>query len=361
MIIFRYLAKELYSHLLAITMILFAIFITNKFMLYLKQVAKGHITLTVVGKLILLQIPLLLGFLLPLALFLGILLVFARLYMDHEMTVLSACGVSHYHLLRMVLTVSFLVFFFVAGLMLWFEPLMESYRERVFDYAIAEATIGKIIPQQFEYFGDSRVFYAENINRQKKMMDNVFFATKGKLNSNGVHNWDVTIAKVAQEQTRKTGDQFLVFNNGARYLGTPGLADFETVHFDQYGIRPQLEEGHLKVWPKSASTLELWNIRETNRSAAAELQWRIAMPISVLILSLLAFPLSRVNPRQGKFTLLLPAVLLYMVYGDLLFLGRAWIKKGHVSPELGLWWVHGLMVLIVIVVFFYRHWQQRKG
>jgi lipopolysaccharide export system permease protein len=360
-IIFRYLARELYSHLLAITLILFAIFITNQFMLYLKDVAKGQITLIVVGKLILLQIPLLLGFLLPLALFLSILLVFGRLYVDHEMTVFSACGLSQNKLLVMVINIAMVVFLVVSGLMLWFEPIMQSYREKVFDYAIAEATVAKIIPQQFEYFGANRVFYAQTISRQQHSMNDVFFATEGKANPDGTHAWDMTIAKQAAEKHSLAGDQFLVFNDGHRYLGTPGQADFEVASFKEYGLKPALNRGTLKVWPKDVPTLELWKIRHEKSAAAAELQWRIAMPISVLILTLLAFPLSRVNPRLGKFTNLLPAILLYVVYSDLLFLGKAWIKRDHLDPMVGLWWIHGLMFGIVIIIFSFRFWRQRRG
>lgn len=361
-IIFRYLARELYSHLLAITLILFAIFITNQFMLYLKDVAKGQITLVVVGKLILLQIPLLLGFLLPLAFFLSILMAFGRLYVDHEMTILAACGMSQNRLLTMVMSIGLIVFLLVSGLMLWFEPIMQAYREKVFDYAIAEATVNKIIPQQFEYFGNNRVFYAQAISRQAHQMSDVFFATQGDKNPDGTHVWDVTIAKQAKEDNNVVkGDQFLVFNDGRRYLGTPGHRDFEVAQFKEYGLKPKLDRGTLHVWPKDVPTMELWKIRNTKPAAAAELQWRIAMPISVLILTLIGFPLSRVNPRLGKFTKLLPAIVLYMVYSDLLFLGKAWIKKGHLDPLVGLWWIHGLMVLVIIAIFSFRFVRQKRG
>ena len=80
----------------------------------------------------------------------------------------------------------------------------------------------------------------------------------------------------------------------------------------------------------------------------------MAMPVSVLVLALLAFPLSRVNPRRGKFSQLLPAILLYILYGNLLFLGRAWVRKGILSFDVGMWWVHGLMLLIAIGLLIYN-------
>ena len=74
------------------------------------------------------------------------------------------------------------------------------------------------------------------------------------------------------------------------------------------------------------------------------------MPISVILFTLLAFPLSEVKPRSGKFARLFPAILIYIGYADLMFLGRAWIQRGALDPALGLWWIHGLALVLGIVL-----------
>ena len=80
------------------------------------------------------------------------------------------------------------------------------------------------------------------------------------------------------------------------------------------------------------------------------LQWRLAMPISVILFTLLAFPLSEVKPRSGKFARLFPAILIYIAYADLMFLGRAWIHRGAINPVLGLWWIHGAALLLALLL-----------
>src|SRR5437870_8952092 len=128
MIIFRYLNRELYFHLLAIMVVLLIIFITNQFVRYINCVASGELTMGVVMKIMSLQVPLLLSYLLPLGVYLSLLLVFGRLYTDHEMTVLNACGISKIQLLGMVSLFCLMVMALVAWLMLWAVPMMENYQ-----------------------------------------------------------------------------------------------------------------------------------------------------------------------------------------------------------------------------------------
>ena len=123
--------------------------------------------------------------------------------------------------------------------------------------------------------------------------------------------------------------------------------------FDSYGIRLTPSTWHLNDWPFTASTRELWHER-ANRRAAAMLQWRLAMPISVFLFVLLAVPLSEIRPRQGKFAKFIPAILIYIAYADLMFMGRAWIEKGTISPALGLWWIHGGALLIALLLIVRR-------
>ncbi len=346
MIIFRYISKELYTSLLGILIVLLIVFISNQFIHYLQFVASGHITMSAVMKLMSIQVPFLMGYLLPLSLYLSILLVFGRLYLDHEMTVMSACGMSPANFLMIILSFALTITMIVAILMLWLQPLLDSYRTQIYYESVAQATIEKVMPKRFQELGPNAVFYAEELDRGQHKMRDVFFAQHNK-------SWDITVAKIAQEKTLDNNDRFLLFKNGYRYLGSPGTPDYQVIQYQEYGVLITKEIQTRSGWPSNASTNKLWRQRK-NPKAAAELHWRMAMPVSVLVLALLAFPLSRVNPRRGKFTQLLPAILFYIVYGNLLFLGKAWIIKGIINFNLGLWWVHGIMLLITLSLLYYR-------
>lgn len=365
MIIFRYLTKEVYATLLAVTTVLLLIFISNQFINYLSRAASGGIPIRTVMQLMSLQVPLLLGYLLPLGLFLGILLAYGRLYVDNEMTVMAACGVSKQQLLGMTLALSIFVFILVSILMLWVEPKLAWYRDHIFAEAAAASPIETVLPGRFQTLGEGKwVVYVGGISRDRTELNDVFVA---KLpNTDNIQNdptqpWTVVAAQGGHEWIDpKSGDQFMVLTNGYRYLGVPGQKDFQIVQYGQYGVRIQTGKLHIEEDAQFMSTRELWKKRKTDPEAAAQLQWRLTMPISAFILAILAVPLSQVQPRRGRYAKLLPAILIYIVYADLIFVGEAAIERGKLSPAPGLWLIHSAILLLAIILLgFYFGWWQR--
>lgn len=357
MIIFRYISNELYSRLLSITLVLLIIFITNQFIHYVENAGKGMMTMTTVLQIMSLQIPLLLGYLIPLGLYLGILITYGRLYVDSEMTVLSACGMSRAQLLGITMINALVVTLIVAVIILWIEPVIQGYRTRILESSLGKVSIQKIVPRRFQVVGGNTVFYTKKLNRKTGIMQDIFLAKKEHVSD----RWDVILAKTARQQTVKGLEgRFIVFQKGYRYLGEMGTQNFQTISFQKYGIRLIPVGIHLDDWPNDVSTLNLVSLIRSERvpsrrrALEAMLQWRLAMPISVIVFALLAFPLSDVKPRSGKFARLFPAILIYIVYADLIILGRTWIHDGVISPSLGLWWIHGLAVLLAIVLNLYR-------
>lgn len=234
-IIFRYVSKELYTTLFGIMMVLLIIFMSNQFASYLHYAASGHITMSAVMQLMSMQIPFLLGYLMPLAMYLSILIVFARLYLDHEMTVMSACGVTPSNLLVIVLSVGITVMLIVGGLIMWLEPYLDTQRIKIFYGSVAQATVEKIMPKRFQTIGPDLVFYADSVARGELKMNNIFFAQRDKPKPDGSRLWDVTVANSAQEAFENSG-HYIVFQNGYRYTGTPGLADYQVVQYQDYGV-----------------------------------------------------------------------------------------------------------------------------
>ena len=154
----------------------------------------------------------------------------------------------------------------------------------------------------------------------------------------------------------ENGDHFVVMHNGRRYQGTRGTAEFSTTKFEEYAIRVEAKEA--KEEPpstQSKSSLELMN--SNNHINHAELQWRFAIPISALILSLLAIPLSAIDPRAGRTANFALALVIYIIYNNLLSIMQAWVAQGKVDSLIGLWPIH-LLFLIITAFMFYRRAQQ---
>lgn len=364
MIIFRSLSKEIYTYLLSIVVILLCILITNQFVHYLKDAADGKITILAVMQLMALQVPLLLGYMLPLAFFLSVLLVLGRWYIDNEITVLFSCGLSRAKLFGMVIILASFVSIFVAGIMLYLEPKVEQYRSQVIETAITEAVFSRIIPKRFQNVAGKGIFYVDSVHH--KQFNQVFWIQQTTPNSTQSQNpalislaakakkssstWNIMLAKSANRITLQHAP-YLAFNNGHQYSVSPGNKAVSSAAYQQYAIAlPHSADASHRDWPFNAPTRELWQLRHSNTFAAALLHWRLAMPISVLVLTILALALSKVNPRSSRFKKLLPAIILYAVYADLLFFGRSWIHHGLISYRLGLWWLHGMMLTIAIVL-----------
>jgi lipopolysaccharide export system permease protein len=352
-LIFRYLAKEIYLTMLAVTSILVLIFMAHQFVHYLSDAAGGRLTPQAVLQMMIIQVPLLLGFMMPLGLFIGILLSYGRLYVDNEMTVLTACGVSQKEVLAKTIILAAVITLFVAFLMLSVEPKMAWYKDRIIKKAVASSPIEKIAAGRFQKVGNW-VLYTEAITRDRQKMVNVFAAAIPKKKQDKEPALDVVFAEKAFQKISPKKETFIVLGDGYRYLGSAGNLNYQVIQFSEYGVRLPEYDGGARKQEESMSFLELLQKRKANPAADAELQWRISMPISVIILALFAVPLSEVKPRQGRFAQILPAIIIYIIYLDLLFLGRAWVEKSRISASLGLWWIHGLMLLLALGIIYFK-------
>ncbi len=345
--------------MLAATLVLLVIFVTNQSLQFLQRAALGQLPATQIVHIIALQIPLLVPYLLPLGLYLGLLLTLGRMYLDSEMTVLAACGVSRAKITGMVVVIAMMVAGLDAWMMAVVVPRAQGEINAILDKAAVTASVEQVIPGRFMMFGKQDktpiVFYAASVHNHA-ILHGVFLAKRMKDTEN-LHEekWGVIVAKSAFEKRLpdQTG-KYLVFDNGYRYTGVPGEKNYRVVRFDEYGTRLTVDDIPTPNAAQYYSISKLWSLSPKDRQSAAELQWRLAMPIATLVFALLAVPLSEVRPRYGKFTQLLPAIVIYASYADLIFLTRAWIADGQLSPALGMWWVHGCALLLAIMLMLYR-------
>lgn len=360
MIIFRYLTRELLTALSAITAILLLIFLSNQFTRFLGQAATGKFAGTLLLRLIAIEIPHLMSVLLPLGLFLAILLIYGRLYADNEMTILTVCGISRTKLTLLTLPATFIVFIIVSILSLWLNPKLLMYRDRLLAQTGTAAQLETSLPGRFqEASGGRRIFYVESIAPDHQRMQNLFMAQLANDSTPNNPHWIIVTAKDGYQVVYPTtGDRFFVTTNGRRYQGIPGQNDFKVIQYGKYGIRIESHVADITAQEETMPTSALFHDTKNKLLAASELQWRVSMPLSALLLTLLAIPLSRVKPRFGRYAQLLPAILVYILYANLLLVGRNWIEGNMISPYLGLWWIHGLLLLTIIVIWLWQTgWQ----
>ena len=357
MIKLRYFAKEVFSAMAAVTVILLLIFLSNQFVRYLSYAAEGAIPGAFVFKLMMLEVGNLVGLLLPMGFFLGLLLAYGRLYADSEMTVLSACGMSRLQLLKITLIMASLVALLDGGFMLWLGPKVAADRERILVEARGSSLVETIIPRRFQSLQNgTRVFYVESLSRDRDAAQNIFMARYDGA------AWQLVTAKRATIKTDlEQQASWIVLENGQAYKGEPGNKDFRIVKFGRLEQRLPPPSNTVNRHERGLPTSALWPLDNKNPLYAAELQWRLAMPLSVLLLAFLAVPLSHVRPRQGKYAKFLPAIVFYVLYANMLFVGRDWLRSGVLSPKVGLWWLHGTVFLLGVALYMGPYFKKFKS
>ena len=350
MIVFRYLAREVFFTMLVVTMVLLVISMGGRVIAYLQDAASGMFTKDVLFALIAFRIPDLLEIILPVSFFLGIMLGYGRLYLDSEMVVLEACGMSPTRLMWLTLFFSLFVATAVASLSLWIRPWAQSEIGKIREAQESLTEFDLLIPGRFQTMSDGeRVTYTEELSRQGTEMNNVFVVNQ-PADRQGNPRADIILAETGHQTVdEQSGDLFLVFLNGTRTTGTPGDARYRLVEYEEYG---QLIERQHKKRPQRRTAVPtrelmgsdvLWRV--------SEFQWRVSIIMLVPIAALMAIPLCQVNPRKGRFAHLVPGMILIFLYLVLLSVSRAAVDKGQIPSNVGLWWVHLLYVFIVVALF----------
>lgn len=365
MIIKRYISKEIALTLFAVTLVLLMLFLSQQVVRYLNYVVIGKIATNVLMQLISYEVPYLLAILLPLGLYLGILLTYGRMYAENEMSILQMCGFGASKLRGLTFVIASVVAAFVLILMIWINPMISAKRQQLM--ASDEATlhlIQTLIPGRFQASPDGRhVMYVEKLSRDHSRAENVFLAQEKKNpeDDDAQSSWMLVLANQGyQVKDKESPDQFFVTADGYRYEGTPGESDYKIIQFKKYAVRiPQNDVHAAHLENETLSMTDLWhNYNDPKR--AAEFQWRFSFGIAALLLALLAVPMSAVRPRQGRYLTLLPAILIYIVYINMLFIGRHWVEQGTVPVTLGIWWVHGVLALLVMTIMFFSSRAYRK-
>lgn len=349
MIVFRYLSREVLVTLSAVSAVLLVIIMSGRFIKYLAQAASGALDPGVLFQIMGYRLPGFLQLILPLGLFLGILLAYGRLYLESEMTVLSATGMSPGRLLGITMIPATVVALLVAWLSFSLAPLGATRFAQLINQQDALTEFDTLVPGRFQMLRDgTRVTYTEALSEDRVNLGGVFISEK-RASTDGKKDRGISVlvADKGRQEVDTNGNRYLILENGYRYDGNPGQPDYRAIKYETYGVmlpKPEVSEDISEREAIPTSTL----FGSTVLRDRAELQWRLSLPLLVFIVTLMAVPLSRVNPRQGRFLKLLPAILLYMAYLTILISVRSAVEKGRLPIGLGLWWVHGLFLAIGI-------------
>ncbi|WP_153144799.1 LPS export ABC transporter permease LptF [Dechloromonas sp. H13] len=360
MIFERAARREFAQAAAGISVALLAILASTQLIRLLKDAAGGRIAPEAVASLLGFAALNFMPILLSLTLFVSILLSLSRVYRDSEMVVWFSCGQPLTAWIRPVLKFALPIVLAIAVLSGFLSPWANyntaEYKQRL----SARSDVSQVSPGAFrEAKRGQRVFFVESIADDASRVGNVFVATmqEGKLG--------VVMSDTGYQEFAPNGDRFVVLEHGRRYEVEPGTPEFKVMEFERYKVRT--EDGQAKPAERSPNRLPITElVLDDSNQARGELLWRIGMPVSAIILALMAIPLSYVNPRAGRSANMLIAILIYAIYSNMISVSQAWVAQGKLSFWVGVWAAHALMLVPLVALFYKRivvqmPWQRRRA
>ncbi|WP_168388243.1 LPS export ABC transporter permease LptF [Zobellella endophytica] len=345
-IAFRYLFRETLKTQLAVLFVLLLIFISQNFIEVLGDAASGDIPGALVGKLLLLNLPEMATIMLPVSLFIGILFAHGRLYAESEMTVMRAVGMGPGRIMRTTLVLALCWTAVALFNSLWLNPWSKAQVYQLLEEVKADPGFAVLREARFMSLDGGRIVaYVEELESDAdgNRLNRLFVAQRAQ----GQQAPAIVVADGGRIHERE-GGQWLTLEEGRRYSGTPGSREFDVATFSEYSAYIRAAEvGEAEREEASADSLSLWHSDEL--SDKIELQWRLVLPLSMLVLTLVVVPLAVVNPRQGRYAKLLPAILLYLAYFLLQSASRSAVSGGSLPTTPGLYLVPlGFLLLVAL-------------
>ncbi|MEZ5499326.1 MAG: LPS export ABC transporter permease LptF [Steroidobacteraceae bacterium] len=352
--VFRnYLLREVLAAVASVTLVLLVILVTNEVARVLWRAAEGGYPRSVVLELIGAGTMQNLAVIMPIGLLLGVVLALGRMYHESEMVAAQACGVATGRVLRPVMAVALAIALLQCLITLVLAP---GAAQRLFDLRKSAALAGQfspIAPGKFATFGGAgTVVYAQSEDPD---------GTLRKVFVKRAHekSLEVVTAQSARHEISNDGAvHTITLFDGERYEGVPGERRFRIIRFKENVIPvhvPDLDTSEVRI--ESVPTAEL--IRMGTSKAIAEFAWRTALPIMALVLAVIAVPLARLRPRQGRYAKVWLAILIYIAYTNLVATGRLAIERGSLPAWLGVWWVHAVILLAAWLILASPNWLAR--
>ncbi len=356
-IVAKYVMRQVLMLLAAVFIVIGLVIFGNQLVLVVKESIEEGVPvadlLPLVGFNMIRDVPLILS----LSLFLAIILAISKLYKDSEAIVMNSLGLGDKHFMVLIQPVVLFIFIFILFLTTLAVPWSKQQRSMIMDRSENSSEFSFIKEGEFQEFKNGElVFYASKVkdikNSAKQNMEEIFIYAESSGDP------IITLASQAQKYTDASSKSvYLRLKDGVRYHGFPSDKNKKILNFDQYdlqiidGSRQRSADVSTKI--ESKPTLDI--LFSNNSKEIAEWQWRLSQPISVLILSLFGVLLGKSSPRGGKNLGVLTGILVFIIYNNALLVAKSSLERGELSPIVGLWSVHLLVLLVIVIFYAYRH------
>jgi lipopolysaccharide export system permease protein len=343
-ILFRYFSVAVLQSTFAVTLVLLLIVTSGRLAKYLSQASAGDLAPDLLLWIIFYRIPDFLPLILPLGLFVGVLLAYGRMYVESEMIVMSAAGISKTRILLITLASAFVLSAIVAFLTLWAAPAGLAKVESLLESSKRGDSLMLFRDGSFQSnsAGDS-VAYVEHVDRNDTLNGVFLFQQKadGKLH----------VMRADSARIESLDQQYLTFEKGAMVEGAIGQNNYKATYFDSYTQKVSISEREEQVKLRIDALPTAAILGSSAKAHIAALHWRFSLPATVIVVGILAVALSKTNHRTGRYAKMLPAILLYLLYIVSLSATRDAMENGKLAGFY-LWLVHGFYFGLALSILY---------
>ena len=317
-----------------VLLIFFFLVVSSRFVGYFEQASEGLIDPNLIYKIVILRFPDFITLLLPLSFFLGVVITMSRLYSDREIYGFFTGGLSEIDFLKYLLPQSLLFFFLTLLLSIYVAPYTKEHSKEMISL--------DSLQEQFESIKPNQVFPLKNNegfvfikDKQESVFNEVVLY---------ISNEDYSSIVVAEQLSYDDLNSImnLNFKNGSMYQGLFEEGSSVVSTFKNLKIPVSTEENSVA----GLSFARLFDY--SARSTKSQMQWNISIPITIFILLIIGINLSKVEPRQGRLSVLLPAIFVYILYLSLLILARESFDNNSAITQNYIWFVHFIFFIFSI-------------
>ncbi len=326
---------EVFKSTTSILTILFLLVIGSRFVSYFEQASEGLIDPSVILYAVFLRVPDFISLLLPLSFFIGILITVSRLYADREIYAYFSTGISPITLIKFIFPQALIYMVFTLILSLYIAPVSKEISNELLKVNTFEEQIASLAPGEIYGIKGSKSFITVGENNETNLKNVIFFNDVGKdsiLISADTLN--ISSSQLDYELLFENGSLTAgVFSNDAKMISSFKKFEFPLVN-NQTHTRTSFENIFSSI----------------NIDDSLEYQWSISLSITILVLMVIAVYIGKVEPRQGRLSVILPGMLIYILYLSLLLLGRDHIAQNN-QTNFNLIFIHLIFIFFAILLY----------
>ena len=340
-ILLKSLNFEVLLSTIGVLLIFFFLVVSSRFVGYFEQASEGLIDPSLVFKVVFLRFPDFITLLLPLSFFLGVIITVSRLYSDREIFGYLAGGLSENDLVKYLFPQAMFFFLITLSLSIFLAPYTKELSKEILSLDTIQEQFESVRQKELFSFNENDGFIHVE-NKENNILDEVIIFIQNDDYSSLI----IAENLVHEDLSSKTN---LDFKDGVLYQDIFNQNSSFVSYFGELSV--PINNSKNTISGLSLSKLFDFSIK----SSKSQTQWNLSIPLTIFVLLIYAVNFSKVEPRQGRFSVLVPSIFIYILYLSLLILARDSFDEGSIASQNYIWYVHLIFLLFAIFLLFRKN------